>query len=102
MIDIYNETIIGLKDVGKHIPGPRQPSRATVFRYWLSGLRVQGSNDRVTLETVKLNGIRCTSVEAVRRFLQAVNGQDLAPSVTPSQRRKQAETANRILRDAGV
>ena len=95
-IDIDSETIIGLFEVGKYCPGPRKPSRATVFRWWLHGLRVQGSNDRVKLETVKLSGIRCTSREAVGRFFRAVNAQNVVPTFTPTQRRKQAEIADRL------
>ncbi len=100
-IDIENETIIPLTKVGKHWPGPRCPSRATVFRYALDGLKIEGSDQREKLASVKLNGIRCTSVEAIARFLRAVNGQSAVPTITPSQRRQQAETANHLLQQAG-
>ena len=101
-IDLDNESIIALYKAGKYIPGPRKPSRATVFRYWLSGLRVQGSSERVRLETLKLNGIRCTSIEAIGRFLRIANGQAAIPAITATQRQKQAEAANKLLADAGL
>jgi hypothetical protein len=95
-IDIETEEIIGLFDVPKHCPGPRKPSRATVFRWVQDGLRIAGTDDRVKLLSVKLNGIRCTSIQALRRFLRAANGQPETPLITPKQRRKQAEIANQL------
>ena len=100
-IDLDGETIIGIPEVAKYTPGPRKPSRATIFRWMLDGLRVTNKDDRVQLESVKLNGIRCTSVEAIGRFLRAANGQSVVPSITPRQRRRQAEAANQSLAAKG-
>ncbi len=100
-IDIDSETIVPLFEIGKHCPGPRKPSRATVFRWVLDGLKIDGTDQRVKLSSVKLNGIRCTSIEELGRFLRSVNGQSAVPAFTPAQRRKQAETANRLLQEAG-
>ncbi len=97
-IDIDSETIVPLFEIGKHCPGPRKPSRATVFRWVLDGLKIDGTDQRVKLSSVKLNGIRCTSLEGLGRFLRAVNGQTAVPAITPAQRRKQAETANSQLK----
>ena len=94
-IDIDKETIIGVCELGKVCPGPRKPSRATAFRWILTGLRVPGSDQRVKLESLKLNGLRCTSLEALGRFLRAANGQATVPTVTSNQRQKQAEIACR-------
>ena len=81
-IDIDSETIIGLFEVPQHCPGPRKPTRATVFRWVFQGLRIAGTDERVKLPSVKLNGIRCTSIEGVSRFLRAANGQfDAAANV---------------------
>ena len=95
-IDIDSETIVPLFEIGRHCPGPRKPSRATVFRWVLDGLRIEGTDQRVKLGSVKLNGIRCSSLEELGRFLRAANGQSAVPTITPSQRRSQAETANRL------
>lgn len=101
-IDIYEETIIDLTDVRGHVPGPRKQSLATAFRWWRIGIRLPGSKLRIKLETVKIAGRRCSSVEAVRRFLHAANDKEGAMTVTPAQRRTQAETANRLLQEAGL
>jgi hypothetical protein len=74
-IDIDAETVIGLFQVPEHYPGPRKPSRATVFRWTVQGVRVSGTDDRVKLASVKLCGIRCTSLEALSRFLRESNEQ---------------------------
>lgn len=100
-IDIESEQIIGLSEVGKFCPGPRKPSRATVFRWVLDGLRIDGTNDRVKLASVKLNGIRCTSVEEVRRFLRTVNGLSPAAVLSAQQRHSQAKAANQQLISQG-
>ncbi|WP_010581912.1 DUF1580 domain-containing protein [Schlesneria paludicola] len=101
VIDIEHETIIGLFEIPKHCPGPRKPSRATAFRWALDGLRIAGTDQRVKLPTLKLNGIRCTSVEALHRFLRMANGQAQPAGLTAQQRRKQAELANRLLESSG-
>ncbi|MEI8018013.1 MAG: hypothetical protein WCH39_07410 [Schlesneria sp.] len=72
-IDVDAETIIGLFDVPQHYPGPRKPSKATIFRWIYQGLKVPGTDDVVKLESVKLCGIRCTSLEALSRFLSKSN-----------------------------
>ena len=73
-IDIDAETIIGLFEVPHHCPGPRKPTRATVFRWTSKGLKIQGTSELVRLPSVKINGIRCTSTEALSRFLRISNG----------------------------
>jgi len=73
-IDTDAETLIGLFEVPQHYPGPRKPKRATVFKWVSHGLQIQGTTDRVKLASVKLNGIRYTSVEALSRFVRAANG----------------------------
>jgi hypothetical protein len=69
MIDIQTEHLISLKDACNLIPGRagKSISRATIWRWALAGRR------GVRLETVLL-GDRLTSVEAIARFVAALNG----------------------------
>jgi hypothetical protein len=72
MIDPLNENVISLSAAARLLPRlrnnkPVNPS--TVWRWSVHG--VKGKR----LETVKVGGVTATSVEAVRRFLRAINGQ---------------------------
>lgn len=63
-IDLFNEQAIALRDVPKHLP-KRNGKRVhfqTIFRWASKGCR------GVVLATVKVGGIRYTSLEALRRF----------------------------------
>lgn len=73
-IDIDTENIVALFQSPDFVPGPRKPARSTVFRWASKGIQIGDGSDRVKLQTVKINGIRCTSVEAISRFIRAANG----------------------------
>ena len=95
MIDHEVEDLIPFETCGQLIPGG--PSRCTLFRWALRGI------NGAKLETLVCGHKRFTSKEAIQRFLDAQNrDQSPAPTITPSQRRRQAETANKILAEAGL
>jgi hypothetical protein len=110
MIDIRNETIIRLEDVRAHLPSSRRGkylSKAVAFRWASKG--VSG----VLLETVKVGGARYTSVEALQRFVDALNpaqqvgpprGSIAAPtkSPCPAARQSAAQRAGTELTQLGV
>ena len=93
MIDHEAEEPIPFETCGQLIPG--RPARCTTFRWTLKGVR------GVKLETYVCGHKRFTTREAIARFIRAQNASDSAPNITPSQRRRQAETANRLLQEAG-
>ena len=65
MIRFASETVIPLTKVGDHIPPGRfgkRLHRATAFRWARYGLR------GVKLETIRVGGRACTSLEALERF----------------------------------
>jgi len=77
MIDISTETVITLKEAARQAPCRRRgrPTNVTtLFRWSTKGLRGH------TLETMLYGGVRCTSVEALQRFLFALNSGDVASS----------------------
>lgn len=95
MIDHLTETLVNFQHAGKHIPG--NPALCTLHRWRLSGVR------KTKLETLLVGGIRYTSVEAISRFIAAQNASESpAPMLTASQRRTQAEAANKVLEAAGI
>lgn len=95
-IDPDTETIITLGEACRLVP-PRGISTACMARWIVTGVR------GAVLETIRIGGRRLTSREALSRFFAAQNAPDSpAPAFTPSQRRRQAETADRLLQEAGV
>ena len=96
-IDVTNEELITFNEARDAFPGGRRPALATLHRWRLNGIR------GVRLETAQIGGSRFTSREAIVRFLKTQNTDSTpTPSITPSQRRRQAETANRVLQEAGI
>ena len=95
MIDASTETLIRFQEAGRRIPG--NPSVCALHRWRLNGVR------GAKLETLLCGGVRFTSIEAISRFIAEQNrGETPTPGITASQRRTQAETANRVLQEAGL
>lgn len=95
MIDPATETLIRFQVAGRHIPG--NPSVCALHRWRLNGVR------GTKLETLLCGGVRFTSVEAISRFIAEQNRDESpAPTLTAGQRRTQAESANRLLQEAGL
>lgn len=97
-IDTSTETIVSFNDARSEFKDGRRKSLATLHRWRLRGVK------GVRLESVKIGGLRYTSLEAIDRFIQAQNAgnEPAAPSITPSQRRKQSEAARAELQKMGV
>jgi hypothetical protein len=77
-IDPLTEQTIPLAEAARRLPrlrAGRPVAPATLWRWAAHGLR------GVRLETVRLGGTNCTSVEAFRRFFAALGG---APAPVPA------------------
>jgi hypothetical protein len=95
MIDVTNETLIRFQEAGRFIPG--EPTVSTLHRWRKSGVR------GVKLETLLVGGTRFTSTQAIARFIAEQNRDEQPqPGFTAKQRRVMAETANRLLKEAGI
>ena len=97
MINHEAEEIVPIDESGKYFPS--KPSRPTIHRWWLKGIR------GVKLETIVCGHKRFTSKEAIARFIAAQNAGESpvpAPTVTAKQRNRQAEAAMETLSKAGV
>lgn len=99
-IDIDSEELVHFPQAAKCFPG-RPPCIQSLHRWRLNG--VTGANgQKVKLETIKVSGLRYTSRESISRFIAAQNAtEESVPQFTPTQRRRQAETADRLLQEAG-
>ncbi|MGA2702004.1 MAG: DUF1580 domain-containing protein [Isosphaeraceae bacterium] len=91
-IDIQSERLIGLDEAAKLFPGRDGGSvhKITV------GLYARRGKLGVRLETVLAGPRRCTSIEAVDRFIKAIT----AASETKSPRPDRAPIANRTKQEA--
>jgi regulator of PEP synthase PpsR (kinase-PPPase family) len=91
------EQLIPFTQAREAFPGGKRLSLATIHRWRLNGVR------GTRLETILIGGSRYTSAEAIRRFIAAQNpAESPEPAITGKQRRTMAETANRILEEAGI
>lgn len=66
MIDPAEESLLTLSEAAELLPG--RPHRCTLHRW------ARGVSGGVRLETLLVGGRRCTSREAVQRFIRALNG----------------------------
>ena len=74
-INVDDSDLVKLCEAQKHIPG--RPSRQTLWRWVQRGLR----GGTVKLETIKVGGLRYTSLSAIAKFvkhLSAEPGESLA------------------------
>lgn len=77
-IDLSCETVLTLSRAAKQLPtlrGSRPPHLATLYRWAQEGCR------GVRLETLRVGGTLCTSVEAIQRFCNALSKADAAADV---------------------
>ena len=92
MIDLSTEALVPWQQVAKHVPG--QPHISTLHRWRLKGIKGR------RLETLSIGGRRFSSLQAISRFITALNAAD-APSATPSftatQRQKMSDAARATL-----
>ena len=96
-IDPTNETLIPFNSAREAFPGGKRLSLATLHRWRLNGVR------GTRLETILIGGSRFTSAEAIARFIGNQNPAESAePAITGRQRRTMAETANKLLAEAGI
>ena len=94
MIDISNEHLIPIREVPRKLP-PRPTGRrvhiSAVYRWLTRGIR------GVCLESVRIGGSTYTSMEALQRFADQLNGghssSSTSPSTTVSQRKRTDQAA---------
>ena len=91
------ETLIPFNAAREAFPGGKRLALQTLHRWRLHGVR------GTKLETILIGGSRFTSAEAIQRFIAAQNpAESPEPAITGKQRQKMAETANRLLAEAGI
>jgi len=104
MIDPQHETLISLAAATAMLPARRagkRPHLSCLYR-WSNPPGCKG----IVLETCQVGGTRCTSVEALGRFIGGLTalsqGNQPAPPPLPRHRRRQIADAQRRLARAGL
>jgi hypothetical protein len=112
MIDISTEQVITYAKATDALPRCRQGKKvhvSTIHRWTTTGFR------GTVLESIRVGGTRCTSLEALQRFLEQITARSRAdvgagdtPTMTTphlrteSQRRRESEAAARRLVEMGA
>jgi len=103
MIDIATEEVLSFADAVKRLPrrrGGARPHIATLYRWAQHGVR------GIRLETIMVGATRCTSVEKLQAYFDALtsaaDGQAPAPAPLPRARRAAIAAAEKRLREAGI
>ena len=113
MIDISSETVVTLTEAARRLPERRsgkRPNVATIFRWTNEGVRPKNGDPdapRIKLEWGMVGATRCTSLEALQRFSDALTAaaEQAAPVVPPpvsKSRAKAIQAAERRLARAGT
>jgi hypothetical protein len=107
-IDILSETVLSLAQAARRLPQLRGATATgkgvhpvTLWRWARKGLNGP-DGQKVRLEVVRIGGTNCTSLEALQRFIDRLQG--LAPSPSSYQPRplnKRAAQAMEELRNRG-
>jgi len=89
-IDIQREHVLTLAEATQHVPrrrGGKHPHFATLWRWAQRGCR------GVVLETIMVGGTRCTSIEALQRFFDALTAAagSAQPQPEPTPRARSAD-----------
>ncbi|HLA84322.1 MAG TPA: DUF1580 domain-containing protein [Thermoguttaceae bacterium] len=104
MIDISLEETFSLTDAAKRLPCRRKgkrPNVATLYRWAQQGVR------GVRLETICVGATRCTSMEAIQRFCDALTAKADRPAAPPApritaRRKREMAAAEKRLARAGI
>ena len=99
MIDLSKENVLSLTEATKHLPRRRKGKRphvATLYRWAQQGIR------GVRLETIRVGGTMCTSLESLQRFCQQLTQAGAPSAEVPPSRRQSADRADRELEEMGI
>lgn len=106
-IDVFQETVLTLAEAAKRLPKTR-PGRklhvSTLYRWIMGGCKSRDGMI-VRLETVKIGGTTCTSIEALQRFFDRLSGDVTVvtpPTLTRRQRLRQIKAAEKELERHGI
>jgi hypothetical protein len=105
MIDTQTETVLPFSAAAKRIPPLRNGkavSPSTLWRWSAFGC-IARNGQRIRLETIRIGGSTCTSIEALDRFFRALTGdQQETAQAAPRAAGKAHRRAEKVLDAAGI
>jgi hypothetical protein len=104
MIDTQTETVLPFSQAAKRIPSLRSGrpvSPATLWR-WSSVGCLARDGQRVRLETVRIGGSTCTSLEALQRFFARLTGEEAPAQPAPRPAGERHAAAVKRLETSGI
>jgi len=99
MINLQSETVLSFPDAANHLPRRRKgkkPHIATFYRWAMRGCR------GIKLETIRVGGTLCTSIEALQRFCERLSNPESPRPRTTKVRERQIAQAEHELEEAGI
>ena len=100
MIDINTEELLTFATAAERLPSGKSNKRvhiSTIHRW--AARPIQGAK----LESLRIGGVRYTSVEALARFIEACNQDSTGPVTrTTTRRQRDHDKATRELTEAGI
>lgn len=106
-INVFEEQVVCLADATKQLPKLRngkRPHVSTIYR-WITAGKKCPDGSVAHLESVKVGGTTCTSLEALQRFFDRLTGDKeivSPPSITNRQRLRRIREAEEELDRAGI
>src|SRR5262245_16380134 len=97
VIDPSTETVLPFAAAARPIPPVRA---ATLWRWASAGCRAR-DGQRIKLETIRIGGSTCTSLEALNRFFARLTGNEAPEQPAPRRGKKHAQ-AQAALDKAGI
>ena len=106
-IDVFNETVVSFTQAARRLPRRSSKGKrihvSAMYRWALAGLRSQ-AGETIRLETIKVGGTTCTSLEALQRFFERLSNQVPiveVPRPTSRQRLREIQRVEKELEKAG-
>lgn len=95
-IDVDSEETLTLQEAGRNFPGRGVVSVHTLHRWRMKGFK------GVKLECIRVGQVWRTSVEAMKRFVNALNPVPVAKAETPAAQRRRTKSAMHALQTMGI
>ncbi len=100
MIDHTQETVLPFSQAARRLPslrGDKPVNPATLWRWAKCGVLAR-SGVRIRLETIRIGGSTCTSMEALQRFITALtaDGTEQQPIAPALAGKRQRDTEERL------
>src|SRR5262245_11458459 len=103
-INLTEETVVPFSEAARRLPplrAGRRVSPSTIWRWSAAGV-LSRSGKRIRLETIRVGGSSCTSLEALQRFFSKLSDDEPSGGVPAAPMGKAHQQAEGALDAAGI